>query len=232
MIVMKFGGTSVQDAKAIDRVAAIVRRPAARKSPWWWSAPWPRSPTSLLAMAARRRRRRPRKPLKLCRRCTSATTTPPENCSARLFTEFHCDWSRLRKLWKNCCAASRRGRTHAAHHRHVSAFGEMLSSKIVAAAFAARGMKAAHVDSRECIVTDSAHIRAAPLFEETNAATAVESLAAARRRTSAGHGRIHRLPTKAGITTTIGRGGSDFRAAIVGAGWTPNASRSGPTWTA
>ena len=41
MIVMKFGGTSVQDAKAIERAAAIVKGRVEQK-PVVWSAPWPR----------------------------------------------------------------------------------------------------------------------------------------------------------------------------------------------
>src|SRR5436853_5937798 len=49
---------------------------------------------------------------------------------------------------------------------YVSAFGEILSSKIVAAAFSALGMDSALVDSRDWLVTDSAHMRASPLFEE------------------------------------------------------------------
>ena len=100
---------------------------------------------------------------------------------------------------------------------YVSAFGEILSSKIVAAAFSALGMASALVDSRECLVTDSAHTRAAPLFEETNQRlqSRVAPLVAAGKVPVMG-GFIG--ATKAGITTTIGRGGSDYSAAIVGAG--------------
>jgi len=43
MIVMKFGGTSVEDAKAIERVAAIVKN-ACRRGRWLWSARWPELP--------------------------------------------------------------------------------------------------------------------------------------------------------------------------------------------
>src|SRR5262249_16472395 len=50
----------------------------------------------------------------------------------------------------------------------VSAFGERLSSIIVAAKFRALGMNAVHVDSRSVIVTDGRHMQAAPLFAETS----------------------------------------------------------------
>ena len=62
---------------------------------------------------------------------------------------------------------------------HVAAFGEMLSSKIVAAAFAARGLNGAHVDSRDVLVTDSTYMQAVPQYEETNAQAAGKSSAPA-----------------------------------------------------
>jgi aspartate kinase len=72
------------------------------------------------------------------------------------------------------------------------------------------------IDSRECIVTDNTHTRATPLFEESNKRleSKLAPLLAAGRLPVMG-GFIG--STKAGITTTIGRGGSDFSAAIVGA---------------
>jgi len=51
---------------------------------------------------------------------------------------------------------------------NVASYGEMLSSKIVAAAFAARGLAGVHVDSRQVLLTDNAYMRAVPQFEETN----------------------------------------------------------------
>ena len=50
----------------------------------------------------------------------------------------------------------------------ISAYGERLSSMIVAAHLRRCGMDAAHLDSRSVIVTDRRHTQAAPLFEETN----------------------------------------------------------------
>ncbi len=73
------------------------------------------------------------------------------------------------------------------------------------------------MDARTCIVTDNRHTRAAPLFEETNIQLRknIQPIVDAGRVPVMG-GFIG--ATKAGITTTIGRGGSDFSAAIVGAG--------------
>ena len=100
---------------------------------------------------------------------------------------------------------------------YVASFGEVLSSKIVAAAFTARGLPGAHVDSRQCLLTDSAYTRAVPQYEETNERLRkrVQPLIDAGKVPVMG-GFIG--ANSSGITTTIGRGGSDFSAAIFGAG--------------
>ena len=97
----------------------------------------------------------------------------------------------------------------------ISSYGERLSSDIVTLAFRHFGMPAVHVDSREVIVTDTRHTQAAPLFPETYSRLRRPSrrLPKTRRR----DGRLHRLHEE-GVTTTLGRGGSDFTASIVGAG--------------
>ena len=56
---------------------------------------------------------------------------------------------------------------------NILATGELLSSRIVSAAFAARGIDAALVDSRRCIVTDVTHNRAVPLFDRTERTAAL-----------------------------------------------------------
>jgi aspartate kinase len=79
------------------------------------------------------------------------------------------------------------------------------------------GMDSVAVDSRRCIVTDSNHTRAVPLSDETNAQlrSQVRSLLTAGKVPVMG-GFI--AANADGVTTTLGRGGSDFSAAIVGAG--------------
>jgi aspartate kinase len=99
---------------------------------------------------------------------------------------------------------------------NVLSFGERLSSKLVTAAFRSRGLKAVLVDSRECILTDDTHTRAVPQMDDTN-----DNLRARlrplleKKRVPVMGGFIG--ATREGVTTTIGRGGSDFSAAIVGA---------------
>src|SRR5437762_2530889 len=95
--------------------------------------------------------------------------------------------------------------------------GERVSSKIAAAAFSLRDINASHVDSRQCIVTDNNFGKAVPQFEETNARLAemIKPLLDQGRVPVMG-GFI--ASTREGVSTTLGRGGSDFSAAIVGAG--------------
>ena len=98
----------------------------------------------------------------------------------------------------------------------IAAVGEILSSRIVAAALTSHGLAASWVDARRVIVTGDEHTAAPPLFPETKAALSavVDPLLAARRIPVLG-GFVG--ATRDGVTTTLGRGGSDYSAAIVGA---------------
>jgi aspartate kinase len=98
----------------------------------------------------------------------------------------------------------------------ISSYGERISSVIVAAYFRNAGMSAVHVDSRCVIVTDGRHMQAAPLFPESNAKLAAEIPPLAQEHVVVMGGFIG--ATEDGITTTLGRGGSDYTASIVGAG--------------
>ena len=95
-------------------------------------------------------------------------------------------------------------------------FGERFSSKLVCEALKEAGVLAAHVDARECIVTDARHGQASPVWDATNQRL--------QDRLSPLLNSSH-VPvlggfiasTVDGVPTTLGRGGSDFCAAIVGA---------------
>ena len=112
----------------------------------------------------------------------------------------------------------------------LSAFGERLSSLIVTAHFQDSEINAAHVDAREVIVTDGRHTQAAPLFPETNARLMAVIPQSAQTHVPVMGGFI--ASTVNGVTTTLGRGGSDYTASIVGAGIGAEEIQSGPTWTA
>ena len=99
----------------------------------------------------------------------------------------------------------------------IAAMGELLSSRIIAAALVQAGLPGGWVDARRAIVTDADHTRANPLMRETTAALRASVLPLLDA------GRIPVLggfvgATVEGHTTTLGRGGSDYSGAIVGAG--------------
>jgi aspartate kinase len=99
----------------------------------------------------------------------------------------------------------------------VAACGELLNSRIIAAAVEEAGLPATWVDSRRAVITNDEHTRAAPLMRETTAAlraSVVPLLDAGRVPVLGGFVGA----TREGITTTLGRGGSDYSGAIVGAG--------------
>jgi aspartate kinase len=217
MIVMKFGGTSVEDAKAIERAAAIVKGRLSQKPVVVVSA-MAKVTDQLLAMGRAAGTGDRKTALRLSRALRERHyNAAGELLGTALFTQFHSDlgvdFDALDELLRGIAAV---GELTPRTTDHVAAFGELLSSKIITAAFSARGLDSTLVDSRECIVTDNTHTRATPLFEESNQRleSKLAPLLAANRVPVMG-GFI--ASTKAGITTTIGRGGSDFSAAIVGA---------------
>jgi aspartate kinase len=98
----------------------------------------------------------------------------------------------------------------------IAAAGEIVSSRVVAGALMGEGLAASWVDARRAVVTSADHTAAAPLWPETTAALRreVDPLLASRRIPVIG-GFVGATPE--GTTTTLGRGGSDYSAAIVGA---------------
>ena len=98
----------------------------------------------------------------------------------------------------------------------VVSFGETLSSTLLAEVLNQKGIKARHVDARRCIITDEEYTSAAPLMPETFAHSKNELIPLLES------GIVPVLggfigSTKQGATTTLGRGGSDYTAALIGA---------------
>lgn len=98
----------------------------------------------------------------------------------------------------------------------IVAYGEQLSSFLLTLVMQSKGVNAVHKDSRRLIITDDEHGAASPIFEETNPLVQVElnpHIAAGEIPVMGGF----IAATRTGETTVLGRGGSDFSAAIVGA---------------
>src|SRR3989442_10294839 len=204
MIVMKFGGTSVEDAKAIERTAAIVKGRLAQKPVVVVSA-MAKVTDQLLAMGRAAGAGDRKTALKLSRALRERHyNTAGELLGTALFTQFHSDlgteFEELEELLRGISAV---GELTPRTTDHVASFGEVLSSKLVTAALSAHGVETTLVDSRDCIVTDDAFTRAVPLFEDTNGrlCKTVQPLLEHRRVPVMGG---FMGSTRAGITTTIG----------------------------
>jgi aspartate kinase len=99
----------------------------------------------------------------------------------------------------------------------IVSYGERLSSRMIAEFFALQGLDGVHVDARKCIITDNQHMKAVPddARIEDQLRKFVLPYTDARKTVVMG-GFIG--STESGVTTTLGRGGSDFTGALVGAG--------------
>ena len=98
----------------------------------------------------------------------------------------------------------------------LSSLGEVMSATLMSAILRSRAVKSEAVDAVECIVTDDNFGNASPLFEETRVKTQERLLPLLR----AGVIPVvtgFRGATRDGVCTTLGRGGSDFSATILGA---------------
>ncbi len=98
----------------------------------------------------------------------------------------------------------------------VLSYGERLASEIMAAALEQAGVRARHVNACEVIITDNQFTEAAPLYWETYAQVRRTVALYAREAVVVMGGFIG--ATREGEVTTLGRGGSDLTASLVGAG--------------
>jgi aspartate kinase len=217
MIVMKFGGSSVESAVAIERVAGIVKKRLERHPVVVVSA-MGKTTNKLLAIAAAAiegRRDEYIRQLHDLRDYHSREARQVVPLAGRAGLDRFLDenFQELTELVKGLAVL---GELTPRSVDAISSYGERLSSYVVTQAFRHCGMAAVHVDSRDVIVTDTRHTQAAPDLPETYArlARTVPPLAAESVVVMGGFiGSTHH-----GVTTTLGRGGSDFTASIVGAG--------------
>jgi len=215
---MKFGGTSVEDAAAIDRVADIVKS-RLHERPFVVVSAMAKVTDQLLAMAASAGRGERTQSLDICRALRERHyLTAGELLGTGLHTELHqalgSEFDSLDELLRGISAV---GELTPRTCDYVVCYGERLSSMIATAGFLARDLPASYVDPRQVIVTDAQHSRAVPQVQETNdrLQDSVKPLLEQGRVPIMG-GFVG--ATRDGVNTTIGRGGSDFSAALVGAG--------------
>ena len=208
-VVMKFGGTSVEDAAAIRRLCQLVARPSPERPVVVVSALAKVTDQLMNAgeAAAAGRLDSARETLRalLLRHETVAGALVGGDEGIRLFGELAYEFKALDNLVLRI--ASDKSLLPWVQDNLLGT-GEALSSKLVHSALHSAGVNAALVDARECIVTDAAHTRATPLWDETNKrlqAVVLPLLEAGQIPVMGGFVGA----TRDGIPTTLGRGGSD-----------------------
>jgi aspartate kinase len=219
LVVMKFGGTSVEDPTAINRTASIVAgRVAAGKQTVVIVSAMAKvtdlllraafsaahgDRTGALAISSRLRARH---------RDTACALIKTQCDSSTLCNHIEEEFDSLDEILRGLAAILEL--TPRISDLIVS-YGERLSSRIIASAFIERGIHAAHVDARTVILTDSQFQKAAPID------SLIEKRAEEHLRPLLTEGKVVVMggfigANEEGITTTLGRGGSDFTGALVG----------------
>lgn len=216
-LVMKFGGTSVGSVEAIDQVANIVLEHARR---------WERMTVVVSAMngvtdalirsgqaavAGDEATYRAIIAELQARHHRVVETLVPENERNELLTTID---DLLDGLSALCRSIHVLGEATPRAMDAIASLGERFSARIVAATLRGRGLRSTAVDATELIVTDDNYQNAAPLMDKTR------KRVVARLNPLLDEGVIPVVTgfigaTENGVTTTIGRGGSDYTAAIL-----------------
>jgi len=217
MIVMKFGGSSVESAEAIKRVAGIVGTRVDRHPIVVVSA-MGKTTNKLLAIAQSGMKGKRDEFIRQLHdlrdfHSREARQVVPLAHRAELDRTLDDHFQEMTELIKGIAVL---GELTPRSIDAISSYGERLSSYIVSLAFEYYGVPSVHVDSRRVIVTDHRHTQAVPIFSETYQRLAELLPPLARNKVVVMGGFIG--ATEEGVTTTLGRGGSDFTASIVGAG--------------
>jgi aspartate kinase len=212
MIVCKFGGTSVQDAAAIRRLITIIR------------SRLPERPVLVVSALARITDGL----IELARLVELGGTAYGEHLDAMMSrhaataAELEGGDRALQAIREE--AESLRAELDAAAGRRltprerdaVAARGELWSSRLIAAALEGAGIPARWMDVRDVMITDDRYGRATPYTQVLNTRARdrfiplLESGAVPVTQGFIG-------ATAGGVTTTFGRGGSDFTASLIGA---------------
>ena len=218
MIVMKFGGSSLESGEAIHRVTQIVKSELARKPVVVVSA-MGKTTNRLLDLAAEAERGHSYFAWQILKELQEyhleeASKVVSGGALDSLGDSLHRQFTQLCRL---IFETSDDGKEFTpALKDEVASLGERVSSEIMAAAMQAAGINSFHLDSRKVILTDDKHTQATPQYWETYAKLRRVIPVLAADRTVVMGGFIG--ATASGATTTLGRGGSDLSASIVGAG--------------
>jgi aspartate kinase len=217
MIIMKFGGTSIEDAPSIERVAEIIRARLALKPIVVVSA-MGKTTSKLLQAAEASAAGDNRTTLGIVadlktRHLSEARRLVKRSDGREVFPLLEKHFDELKKLLDGLAIL---GEVPPRGLDKILSYGELLSSAVLADALAERGIPARLLDARELIKTDDRYGSASPLFEIANRRIRevipplIESGAIPVIQGFIGSSRD-------GATTTLGFEGSDYTATIIGA---------------
>src|SRR5688572_2833476 len=214
---MKFGGTSVGDVAAFERVFGIVSSQLDRHPVVVVSAMTKVTDALLAAFDIAKKGDHAEAFNSLEphfeRHIEVSRTFIPESSANGFTTELILTREELADLLMR---VSRRSLPLQMLKDAIVSYGEQLSSRLLAEVLIAKGLNARQVDSRRLIVTDDEHGAAQPIVDETNELVKLElepMIAAGEVPIMGGF----IAASRSGETTTLGRGGADYSAALVAA---------------
>lgn len=213
---VKFGGTSIQDAPAFERVAQIVKTKAS--APLIVVASAMNGVTDALIASFR------------------GVSTEGVHAAARSLEEHFARHLRVgqnlspvrRTRLQNLIEISRReilqslkhvtsnGKVDWQLHDAIASHGERLAANLLTLILEEHGLPATYVDARRCVITNNEYGNAAPLLSQLRQRTRAELLPLAGKKLIPVLGGFIGS-TLDGVTTTLGRGSSDYSATLIGA---------------
>jgi aspartate kinase len=218
-VVMKFGGTSIGDAERMAQAAAIIERQMRRRPVAVVVSALSGVTDLLLALAELAPhgdlRRVERRIEALRGRHRALAQTLLLHAGRRAATQRALD-EKFRELSNVCYGVLLLRELSNRSRDLISSFGERLSARLVAAVLEERGVRSSYVDARRMILTSDDHGAGRVDLKETDRRV---------RRTLRPLLRRGQVPvvtgfigaTREGVTTTLGRSGSDYTASILGA---------------
>ncbi len=213
MNVLKFGGTSVANAQNINLVLDIVNE-ASIKDPLVVIVSAFSGVTDLLVLAASKASTKDKTYKEIVSQIEQKHKEAidqliPLSDQSELIDTINSNINHLKTLLDGCYLL---GELSNRTSDTILSFGELLSSQIIAKALQQKISSASYKDSREFIKTNSHFGKAVVNFEITNTLIA-DYFGSSTAKATVIPGFI--ASSEDGNTTTLGRGGSDYTAAIV-----------------
>lgn len=217
MIVMKFGGTSVKDSEAINRVIEIVKSRLDKKPVIVSSATAKTTDTLLLCCKTASEGNYEKasdiiKQIKERHLKIAGELVTNEKKLEELKLKIKDLLDGLRDIIKGIYLLSELSERSIAK---VLSHGELLSTLIITYAFNQKGIKAEYIDARSFMFTTKDFSNTEPLFDIISSkAPELLNPIINSGKVAVTQGFIASTPD--GITTTFSRGGSDYSASIIG----------------